>query len=179
MATLSGGDKLEAYLKDLARKVSTPGTLNVGFLEGATYPDGTPVATIAAIHNFGAPGRGIPPRPFFSKMIAEKSDRWGDQLARILEANDYDVGKSLNLMGEGIAGQLRQAIVDMNDPALSAITLMLREMRHQDPDLIVTGATVGEAARRVAAGDDYSGASTKPLVDSGHMLNSVGYEVKS
>lgn len=177
MAELKGGAKLDAALERLARKLERGGTLKVGFLEGATYPDGTPVAMVAAIQNFGAPARGIPPRPFFTNMIAEKSERWASALAAMLKRNDWDLDKTLNQMGAGIKGQLQQAIVDTNAPPLSAITLMLRKMRYENPDLEVTGATVGEAARRVAAGESYADAPTKPLVDSSHMLNSVDYEV--
>lgn len=177
MAELKGGDRLQRALESLSRKLERGGTLKVGFLEGATYPDGTPVATIAALQNFGAPGRGIPPRPFFTNMIAEKSDRWASALAVLLKRNDWDVDKTLRQMGAGIKGQLQQAIVDMNAPPLSAITLMLRKMRYEDPDLEVTGATVGEAARRVAAGESTAGAPTKPLIDTAHMINSVDYEV--
>ena len=59
MATLKGGDKLEAALREIARKVSKPGKLRVGFLEGATYPDGTPVALVAGGTNSGR--REFPP----------------------------------------------------------------------------------------------------------------------
>lgn len=141
---LSGGDKLERKLEELAAKVARPATLRVGFLEGATYPDGTSVAMVAALLNFGiANGKAW---PFFTNMIAEKANGWGNMLARLLTENDYDVDKVLGLMGTGIAGQLRQAIVNMNEPALDPTTV----------------------ARK---GFD------KPLVDTGHMLNSVDYEV--
>lgn len=50
---LSGGAKLEEYLKGLAAKVGQGGTLQVGFFEDATYPDGTPVALVAATNEFG------------------------------------------------------------------------------------------------------------------------------
>lgn len=185
MATIkiSGGEKLQAHLSELARKLGRGGLLSVGFFEGSTYPDGTPVATVAAIQNFGAPARGIPPRPFFSRMIEQHSGEWGDKLARILKAVDFDTAKALELMGQGIAGQLRQSIVDTNSPALSEVTLMLRKMRFDDPGLEVTGATVGEAARRVAAGElsGLAGAQAKPLVQptpgGGKMLDSIGHEV--
>ena len=176
MVTLSGGDKLDAYLKELAKKVSTPGTLNVGFLEGATYPDGTPVATIAAIQNFGAPGRGIPPRPFFTHMIEKNADGWGPLLAQQLDATDYDAQKALGRVGLVMEGQLRESIVETNDPPLSPVTVMLRHMFGNHPEE-VTGSDVGEAARRVAAGESAGGASTKPLVWTGVMLNSVSSEV--
>lgn len=123
MASLSGGERLEAYLKKLAAKLEKGGVLKVGFLAGATYPDGTPVATIAAIQNFGAPAQGIPPRPFFSNMIEEKSPGWGDSLAAILKNNDYDTKLSLELMGAGIEGQLRESIVNTNAPPLKPATI--------------------------------------------------------
>lgn len=176
---IKGGGLLEKRLAQLAKQVTNPATLRVGFLENATYPDGTSVAEVAAIQNFGAPGRGIPPRPFFSNMVARESPAWGAKLGRILEQNDWDAEKALALMGEGIAGQLRQYIVETNAPPLSAITLMLRKMRQDNPDLVVTGATVGEAAARIRAGESYGGVSTKPLVDTGNLLASVDYEVET
>lgn len=177
MVEIAGGVKYEEWLRKVAAKIGRVGAVRVGFLEDATYPDGTSVATVAAIQNFGAPARGIPPRDFFSRMVREQSPRWGVRFARLLQQNDNDVEKSLTLMGAGIAGQLREAIVETNTPPLSAVTLMLRKMRQDDPDLEVTGATVGEAARRVAAGEDYSGVSNKALIDTGHLLGSVDYEV--
>ena len=174
---IRGGGLLEKRLRELAAKVRKQATLRVGFLENATYPDGTSVAEVAAIQNFGAPGRGIPHRPFFSNMIARESPAWGAKLGRLLEANDWDAEKALALMGEGIAGQLRQYIVDTNAPPLSQITLMLRKMKAENPDLRVTGATVGEAASRLAAGETPGGVSAKPLVETGVMLAAVDYEV--
>lgn len=176
---IKGGDKLEAALKKLARKVGKKATLRVGFLENATYPNGTPVGMVAALQNFGAPRAGIPKRPFFSDMVADKSGGWPKQLAANLKETDYDVDASLKRVGEGIEGQLREAIINTNSPALRAITVMLRGMKGNDPDLVVTGKTVGEAARRVAEGKTNYGASTKVLSDSGHMLGSVSSDVKS
>lgn len=177
MAGFTGGDKLLKALAEIRARVNKSATLKVGFLEGATYPDGTSVAMVAAINNFGAPAVGIPPRPFFSNMIAEKQDEWGPALAKLLVANDYDLEKSLDQLGFGIEGQLRESIVQTNSPALSDVTLMLRKMKSQDQSLVVTGATVGEAARRVAAGESVAGVDSKPLVESGHMLDSVDHEV--
>jgi hypothetical protein len=179
MAGLTGGDKLRAKLEEIAKKIEGKHELKVGFLEGATYPDenGTPVGMVAWWLNYGT--KTAPPRPFFTNMVKIESDKWGDALARILHGNDYDVVDALMKMGEGISGQLRDAIISLNGPALSPITLMLRKMRIDDPHLVVTGATVGEAARRVAAGESSSPASTKVGVYTGHMLNSIDYKVDS
>jgi hypothetical protein len=179
MATISGGDKLAARLKELSAGLKKGASVQIGFLEGATYPDGTSVPMVAAIQEFGAPAAGIPPRPFFRTMIAAKSDGWGDAAAQSLKATDFDAAKTLALVGEGIKGQLQQSIAELTSPPLSPVTLMLRKMRADNPSLVVTGSTVGEAARRVAAGQSSAGVSTKPLVDSGDMLNAVDYAVKS
>jgi hypothetical protein len=123
MATISGGKKLEAELRRIGERITRPGTLRVGFLENARYPDGTPVAMIAAIHNFGAPRAGIPPRPFFSNMIANKSGEWPKAIAALLRQHDYDAPRSLDIAGAAIAGQLRQSIVDTNSPPLAPSTI--------------------------------------------------------
>lgn len=177
MATITGGTKLEAKLREIAANLKSGGTLRVGFLEGATYPDGTSVAMVAALDEYGH-GK-TPPRPYFRTMIAEKSPEWPDAIADLLKTNNYDVKRTLETAGEAIKGQLQQSIIDLNEPALSAITVMLRGMKANNPSLVVTGSTVGEAARRVKAGLTNYGASTKPLVESGHMLNSVSYEVET
>ncbi len=148
MATVSGGDKLVAALKEISEKASNASLVRVGFLESARYPDGKPVGMVAAIQEYGAPGVGIPPRPFFRNMIAAKSNEWPGAIAGLLKTNDYDAAKTLGQAGEGVKGQLQQSIVDTNDPPNAPSTI----------------------ARRGHA---------KQLVDTGHMLNSVDYEVKT
>lgn len=123
MASLKGGDKLNTALANLAAKVKKPGTLRVGFLGGASYPDGKPVAMIAAINEYGAPSRGQPPRPFFRRMIAAKQKEWPEAIKNLLIANDYDAIKTLDVAGAAIAGQLRQSIVDLTDPPLAEGTI--------------------------------------------------------
>ena len=86
-------------------------------------PDGKPVAMIAAIQDFGAPSRGIPPRPFFRNMVRDKKGEWPKAIAGLLKANDYDAVKVLGITGEAIGGQLRQSIIDTNSPALAPSTV--------------------------------------------------------
>ncbi len=123
MASISGGDKLKRRLRDIAQAVGRGGTLSVGFLENARYPDGTPVAMVAAIQDFGAPRANIPPRPFFRNMVAAKQDEWPRAIADLIVANDYDIEKSLHIAGEAIAGQLRESIVNTNTPPLAPSTI--------------------------------------------------------
>jgi len=177
MAVIKGGDKLRAALEEMSKKVRNPATLQVGFLENATYPNGRSVAEVAAWQEFGTDK--IPPRPFFRTMIKDKSPNWGNAIGTILERTDYDAARTLELFGEGVKGQLQQSIEDTLDPPLSPITLMLRKMKAENPDLEVTGTVVGEAARRVAAGESTDGVPTKPLFETGTLLNAVDSRVKT
>jgi len=177
MARKTWGEKARAVLNRISNKLGKQKTLKVGFLEGATFPDGTSIPMVAALQNFGAPRVKIPPRPFFSNMVKDKSPSWPQATADLLKDNDYDATKTLNQVGAGVKGQLQQSIVDTYAPALSPVTVMLRGMRSHDQNLVVTGKTVGEARRRVAAGLTNYGASTKPLIDHGDMLNAVDFEV--
>ncbi len=145
---LSGGDKMNQRLAEIAAKLKEAGSVNIGFLEGATYPDGKGVPFVAAMNEFGVPSHGQPPRPFFRGMIKEKSPDWGDGVAKALKAHDYHTQEALQVVGEGIAGQLRDSITKLDSPALAPSTI----------------------ARK---------GSSKPLIDTGHMLNSVDYEVLS
>lgn len=179
MVKLSGGDKLEKALAAISKNLTKAALVQVGFLADAKYPDGTSVAMVAAIQDGGAPAAGIPPRPFFRSMIATKSPEWPEAVGDLLKKTDYDAEKTLTQMGEGIKGQLQRSILDTVDPPLSPTTLMLRKMKMQNPNLKVTGATVGEAAARVAAGESTSGVSTKPLEDTDYMYSRVDFIVKS
>lgn len=123
MTTFSGGAALEAKLAELAEKLGDGKTLRVGFLEGATYPDGQSVPMVAAANEYGDPAMNRPPRPFFRNMIAEKSPEWPHDIAKIAEATGYDAETMLGLMGEHIKSQLQGSIRDLMEPALSPVTI--------------------------------------------------------
>jgi len=121
--TILGAEALRRKLEELAAKIGKGGTVRVGFLEGATYPDGTSVALVAAINEFGAPSRGQPPRPYFRNMIAKNSASWPAAAEINLKATDYNIEQTLNRIGEGIKGQLQQSIVDLTEPPLAPSTI--------------------------------------------------------
>jgi hypothetical protein len=180
-ASFKSSGTLNARLAELATNLKAAQKVHVGFLESATY-ENKPVAYIAAIQEFGDPGSGSPPRPFFRTMIANEKNHWGQDIAKKLLATNYNAKQSLDQMGQEIKAELQTSIIDLVAPPLSRTTIMLRAMRAADPTLGDNGnpisyATVNEARARVAAGESTNGVSEKPLIDSGHMLNSVDYEV--
>lgn len=131
MAQVSGGDKMERALRRMAKQMGRGMEAHIGFLENATYPDGTKVALVALIQNFGAPAAGIPARPFFSNMIAEKSPEWAERFEKILVAAEYNPGLALARMAETIGGELAESITDTNDPPLKPETS--RRKGHDKP----------------------------------------------
>jgi hypothetical protein len=46
VAAIKGGNSLVTKLRGMASKAAKSPTLSVGFMSGATYPDGTSVATL-------------------------------------------------------------------------------------------------------------------------------------
>ena len=176
MATATGGDKMKAALANLAAKLSNASVVQVGFPEGSTEADGTSIPMIAAIQEYGS--AKIPPRPFMRNTVAEHSSEWPEILCTALQSNGYDAAKALGVLGEVMKNQIQQSIIDLDAPALSEVTVMLRGMRSQGRYRdMAFGNLIKEAVARVAAGKTNYGASTKPLVDSGTMLGSVVAEV--
>lgn len=123
MASLKGGDALRRRLENIAKRLDGKQEVRVGFLEGATYPDGTPVATVAAANEFGRPDKGQPPRPFFRQMIEENSPNWGRQIGKLLKANGGDSAAALDAMGSVIKGQLQRSINQFTSPPLAPSTI--------------------------------------------------------
>lgn len=176
-ASLKGGQRMTSALQRMAKQFGKDAGLRVGFLEGAKYEDGTPIAQVAFWQEFG--NTRIPPRPFFRPMIEREKDGWGPLLARVLPRVDYDIEAAMHILGGQIAGQLTESIVVTQQRPLSDVTLMLRKMRDDSGGkLRVTARTVAEAARRVAAGEvGATGTRAKPLIDTGQMQRATGYEV--
>jgi hypothetical protein len=121
--TFTGGQRMERALQDIATRLGRKATLRVGFLENAKYPDGTSVAMVATIQDFGAPRAGIPPRPFFRNMVAAKAPEWPAAIEATLVHNNYDAQRILNQVGEAIKGQLQQSIIDLKEPPLAPATI--------------------------------------------------------
>jgi len=132
--------------------------VSVGWFDTAKYSNGVPVAYVAAIQEFGYPTGGIPARPFVRPTLASKKTQWSE----ILKAGGSQVVKGamtvdqmLGQFGMLAAGNISEAIAAVSDPALAASTIRARAARRASP-----------------------GASIKPLVDTGLMIQSVSSRVE-
>ena len=142
-------DKVMDALDDIANSLSDK-QLKVGFIDGATYPDGTPVAMVAATNEYGNPANNQPPRPFFRNAISDHETEWSEDIARGL-GTGLELEHVLSVVGEKIAGDIVQSISTLMDPPLSAATIASRKSKGND--------------------------SAKPLVDTKVMIRDVHYEV--
>jgi hypothetical protein len=179
-----GGQRAAKVLADIGRRVESGKFVKVGHLSSSdtdhesTYPEtGTPIAQVAFWQEYGTRTAGA--RPTFGPMIEKNKAKWGPQLGVALKMTNYDAAAALAIMGESMRDSLVESIVDTPQPALSEVTLMLRKMKDDDSSLIITGATVAEARRRVAAGEKgASGTRAKPLIDTGEMQRSPDFKVE-
>lgn len=130
--------------------------LEVGFFETAKYPDGTPVAYVAAIQEFGNPAGNNPSRPFFRNAIS-KNDGWKQLATKAMNAvveGRMELNQALNQMGLKMAADVKDSITDGSYEALKQSTLDARQSRKRT-----------------------EGVASKPLIDTGQMLQSVTYAV--
>lgn len=145
-------DSIEKFLNNVANQLDSR-QVKVGFIDGATYPDGTPVAMVASTNEYGRPENNQPPRPFFRNAVSEHEEEWRDTVARGVRAG-LPVDQVLEVVGAQIQGDVQESIATLIDPPLSPATLHIRRNRKE---------------RRTD--------STKPLVDSKVMIGDVNYEV--
>ena len=167
-------DVLLSKIKNLDGK-----QLQVGWIK-SQYEDGTFIAYVAAIQEFGCAGKSIPPRPFMRPAISANQSDWA-KLAGLL-AGDILKGKetvvsAYERLGFKVETDIVEAIFAVQSPALSPITLELRAMRNRGE--IITGKSVGEAARKIAQpGYVTPSVNAKPLMDTEVMLNAIKYIVE-
>ena len=117
----------------------------VGIPSGIQYEDGTDVAFVAAIHEFGAPAANIPARPFIMPTVAEQKDQWTKTIAKSIPKvvmNQMTAFDVLDLVGMQAAADIQTKISTIYSPALSPITIRRK-------------------------------GSSKPLIDTGLMMASV------
>lgn len=188
--TFSGGEALEAKLREIAEKVGKAKTVNVGFLEGATYPDGTPVAYIAAVNEYGGTAtipahdvtlnRSIAADGTFNQngkfVKVEKANfsttHHVDEYTVTIPARPYFRGMIAKNKGEWPA-DLGKIIKAANYDSTVALGRLGKHVAEQLQESIRDFSDPGNAKSTIAKkGFD------KPLVESAHMQNSVDSEVQ-
>jgi hypothetical protein len=140
--------------------------VKVGWFQESRYPDekkrrGIPVATAAAINEYGVPSKNIPPRPFMRTTFAERNQAWlalATSGARSIVAGKSTIDTVLNGLGLEAQGDVHKKIASITEPPLSPRTIAARIARKSNKRTV--------------------GLLTKPLIDTGLMLSSLSYRVE-
>lgn len=133
-------------------------TTEVGFFEESTYDDGTKVAYVAYLNEYG---QHNPPRPFMRRTVEKQMNKWTKLYCNTL--------KRYGVTPEGIeAAQERIGIVAVGD-----MQKTIKEWSPSDPRPNKP-ATI-RAKERKSQGNDPG----RVLHDTGTMINSIKYKVVS
>lgn len=139
--------RLNQAIKDCDKYQST-----TGWHESAHYQDGTPVAYVASIQEFGYEEGNIPPRSYMRTTADEKSKEWAQLMAsgcRRIPTGAATIRDVLEMIALRAEGDVRAKIISIYEPELAEATLKAR------------------ARRRGVKVEDVDG---KPLNDTGYML---------
>lgn len=144
-----GAKRLQTFLTQTRGLVG-----KVGWFASAHYPDGTPVAYVAAIQEYGYPEGNIPPRLGMRATAAEKQREWGALVARTSKAvlaGQMTGHAAMETIGLKAAGDIRKHITGVFQPPLKPDTVRAR----------LAGKNQGKYVLVSIA---------KPLVHTGHLL---------
>ena len=135
----------------------------VGWFPSAVYEGGQPVAGVAVVQEFGSTKRGIPPRSFMRSTATEKRGDWAKtsaDLARAAAQGKLPPANVMPALALAAEGHVRATITKISDPPLAEATIEARKRRL---------ANGGAGAKSTI---------TKPLVDTGILLNTLTSEVE-
>lgn len=151
---IDGNIDLQSVIDGFARL-----RVEVGFFDTDKYPDGTSVAYVAAINEFGYVKGGIPSRPFFRTALQNNVAKM-KSVSRLLVLQvvegKIDPRQAVDQLGLYFAGKVSDSIRDGDWAPLAASTLAARQSRKRTP-----------------------GVAEKPLIDTARMLQSVKHSVVS
>jgi hypothetical protein len=157
-------NKISRLLSDRA-KLFEGAVAKVGFPRGQTYPDGTSIAYVAAIHEYGAPEANIPSRPFMRLTRAAKAAEWAKSMAEGAEAmvqKRVTLVGMLDAVGQVAAMNIVETIANRLSPPLKTATVAarVRRARQANPKF---GAKVLPVT------------ISTPLIDTGALIAHISY----
>lgn len=133
----------------------------VGWFQSSHYPDGTPVAYVAAIQEYGYPSGGIPPRLGMRDTADAKRAEWAEVARRgsvaVLKGTTSALAV-MGMLGLKASGDMRKHISQVVSPPLKPATIAARLRERADHKTV--------------------GALDKPLVFSGELIDSLTHTVE-
>ncbi len=152
----------------------------VGVPEAETVREGEPVnnATLAYIHDNGAPASNIPARPFLREGVEQSLPKAEKQLKKAVDLALSGKSAEPALHGVGLVAQnsVRNYISTADFVPLAKSTLEARAARKGKGVRIGKGAQAELDAR--ARGEAPSNENARPLIDTGELRKSITYAIR-
>lgn len=143
-----GGGKMGGIINRLLRAARSK--VEIGWFPAEKYEDGTSVAQVAAIHEYGAPAANIPARPMLGPIADQHRSEYqriaAENIQRFVIDREDEVEAALEAFGIKVEGDVKKHITDGNFAPLKQATI------------------------------DRKG-SSKPLIDSATMRDTVSHKV--
>lgn len=156
--------KIARALSDKA-KLFDGAVAKVGIPAGKNYPDGTSIAYVAAIQEFGCPEKNIPPRSFLRSTRTKKSAEWARELAagaQSVAQRQIGLTEMLDTVGHVAAMDVVQTFAERIPPPLKPATVEARIRR-------------AKKANRRFGSKGVPITISQPLVDTGALIAHVSY----
>lgn len=151
-----GVDRLRVAAQALSGTIA-----QVGFFESAKYADGTSVASVAVVQEYGSAKMQVPARPFMRTTVEEQRKTWAEHMRKgglAVAQGRFTARQVLDSIGALAAGDVRKKIASIKSPPLKENTIAARRRRY--------------------ANSGKTGNLTKPLVDTAIMVNAVTHVVE-
>lgn len=184
-----GGEGLKRRLEEIRRGLGQGEELRLGFLEGSTYPDGTPTAQIAAIQEFGATIKV----EAHQTTIFRKIDATGEfaKGGRFVKQKLSNFATTHDVLEHTVTIPARPYFRHMIEAKSSGWgAAMAKNLKATNYDGNATLARMGEGIKGqlqqsirdfdevpLARSTIAAKGNDKQLIETGHMVNSADYEV--
>ncbi len=145
---VKGGRNLQRIIRRAMNAIGVD-EIEVGFFSDSKYPDGTPVAAVAAANEFGTEKDGepnIPERPFFRQGLDNAKEAVAGYILENVDGETLVIDDNLaDEIGAMVQGEIQQRITDLREPPNAPRTLAAKKPK------------------------------TNPLIDTGTMRTAVTY----
>lgn len=112
-------------LAEFRKRLEGISMVKVGIPSGSSTEDGTPLALVAAVHEFGSPEVNVPERPFLRNTIKGNQRKYVQlnkrNIIRVLEGR-ATLQQALGVLGEVAKGDV-QTFIANNSYTLKPITI--------------------------------------------------------
>jgi hypothetical protein len=190
-AGITGGSNLESALKKIAEKLGNNPKLRVGFFEDKTYPDGTPVAAVAVANEFGATIK-VPEHETTVFRQVNKAGTGFNKNGRFVKEAQANFATTHVVPAHTITVPPRPFFRTMVKTESghwgSDLAKVLKETDYDaERALGLLGEQIsGELVQQITDFSDPPNAPStiakkgldQPLIDTGEMRNSIGFEVE-